>query len=91
MADRQTTGGYPKIATVVSADLRVLAQRRPGQAVRFAAIDVREARRIALERARAIADLPARCRPAGLGALPPIEDLLGLNLAGAAVDALAES
>ena len=30
LADRQTTGGYAKIATVVSADLPLLVQRRPG-------------------------------------------------------------
>ena len=35
MADRQTAGGYPKIATVISVDLRVLAQRRPGDPVTF--------------------------------------------------------
>lgn len=38
MADRQTTGGYPKIGCVVRADLPDLAQRRPGEAVRFAAV-----------------------------------------------------
>ena len=91
MADRQTTGGYPKIATVISADLRALAQRRPGQAVRFAAVTVDEAQRLAREQAQAIAALPSRCRPARGGALPPIEELLALNLAGAAVDALSES
>lgn len=35
MADRQTTGGYPKIGCVIRADLPDLAQRRPGDAVRF--------------------------------------------------------
>lgn len=35
MADRQTTGGYAKIATVYSEDLPLLAQCRPGAAVRF--------------------------------------------------------
>lgn len=35
LADHQTTGGYAKIATVISADLPVLAQLRPGQAVAF--------------------------------------------------------
>jgi biotin-dependent carboxylase-like uncharacterized protein len=91
MADRQTTGGYPKIATVISADLRVLAQRRPGQRVRFAGINICEAQRLARERAQLIAAFPARCRPARGGALPPIEELLALNLAGAAVDALSET
>jgi antagonist of KipI len=35
MADRQATGGYPKIAVVSSADLPLLAQRLPGDPVRF--------------------------------------------------------
>jgi allophanate hydrolase subunit 2 len=36
MADRQPTGGYPKIATVIGADLGRLAQLRPGERFRFA-------------------------------------------------------
>ncbi|MCY1516952.1 KipI antagonist [compost metagenome] len=43
MADAQTTGGYPKIGTVISADIPVLARRKPGSAVRFAAISRQEA------------------------------------------------
>jgi len=35
MADRQTTGGYTKIATVISPDLAILAQLKPGDKVRF--------------------------------------------------------
>lgn len=35
LADHQTTGGYAKIATVISADLPALAQLRPGQEVCF--------------------------------------------------------
>lgn len=35
MADRQTTGGYPKIATVIGPCLPLLAQARPGDRVRF--------------------------------------------------------
>jgi allophanate hydrolase subunit 2 len=39
MADAPTTGGYPKVAAVVSADLPLLAQLAPGEgAVRFAAV-----------------------------------------------------
>lgn len=38
MADGPTTGGYPKIATVVSADLPHLAQAGPGRRVRFRAV-----------------------------------------------------
>lgn len=36
MADRQTTGGYPRIATVISADLGIAGQLKPGDAIRFA-------------------------------------------------------
>ena len=36
LADRQTTGGYPKIATVISWDLPRLVQSRPGTRLRFA-------------------------------------------------------
>jgi allophanate hydrolase subunit 2 len=35
MADRQTTGGYPQIAIVITADLPIAAQLAPGDAVRF--------------------------------------------------------
>jgi antagonist of KipI len=38
MADRQTTGGYPRIAQIITADLPVLAQLRPGSKVRFESI-----------------------------------------------------
>lgn len=43
MNDRQTTGGYPKIATVISADLPRLAQMRPGQPVRFESLEPAQA------------------------------------------------
>ncbi len=44
MADRQTTGGYPKIATVISADIPLLAQCVPGAStVTFKAVTVEEA------------------------------------------------
>jgi antagonist of KipI len=36
MADRQTTGGYPKIATVISADLPTVGQLAPGDWIEFA-------------------------------------------------------
>ncbi|PTX58842.1 antagonist of KipI [Melghirimyces profundicolus] len=49
LADRQTTGGYAKIATVISADLPRLAQAGPGCRVRFERIDVAEAEKRAVE------------------------------------------
>jgi antagonist of KipI len=35
MADAQTTGGYPRIAQIIDADLPILAQKRPGDKIRF--------------------------------------------------------
>ena len=38
LADRATTGGYPKIATVVTQDVSLIGQLLPGEAVRFSAM-----------------------------------------------------
>ena len=43
LRDAQTTGGYPKIATVVTADLGRLAQQRPTSSIRFRAVSPDEA------------------------------------------------
>ena len=45
LADHQTTGGYPKIATVISADVARLGRLAPGAKIRFAAVTVSEAER----------------------------------------------
>ncbi len=86
LADRQTTGGYPKIAAIISADLARFTQSRPGAEVRFAAVD----------RAAALAGLRAReaelsaliesIRPADEGGLGS-ERLLSLNLVDGWLDA----
>ena len=44
LADSQTVGGYPKIATVISADLPRLAHLKPGTRLRFQAVGLAEAR-----------------------------------------------
>jgi biotin-dependent carboxylase-like uncharacterized protein len=59
MADRQPTGGYPKIGTVIRADLPRLAQTRPGQTLRFAAVTVEEA----VAALRAAVPTPERIAP----------------------------
>ncbi|MGP1349576.1 MAG: biotin-dependent carboxyltransferase family protein [Stomatobaculum sp.] len=43
LADRQTTGGYTKIATVISADFRILAQLKAGDRLRFEKVSVESA------------------------------------------------
>jgi len=81
LADRQPTGGYPKIATVVSADLPVLAQKRPGDLLRFAAVTQEEAEEIRISMLRDLEPPRLPLRPAGL--LPAAlssERLLSTNL-----------
>jgi len=46
MVDHQTTGGYPKIATLIQADLPLLAQCTPGDTIRFRLIEVEEAQNV---------------------------------------------
>ncbi|AJH21706.1 MULTISPECIES: biotin-dependent carboxyltransferase family protein [Bacillus] len=43
MADRQTTGGYPRIGNVISVDLPLLAQLKPGDYVTFEKITMEDA------------------------------------------------
>lgn len=63
MADRQTTGGYPKIATTATASLPTLAQMKPGDRLRFAAVGVAEARALLARQVEAMRALPAALRP----------------------------
>ena len=80
LADRQTTGGYPKIATVIGPDLPLLAQARPGTALRFAAVSAEAAETIARDHASwRAARLAALAPVAGPSALTA-EHLLGHNL-----------
>ena len=46
MADAQTTGGYPKIAHVIDADLGALAQVRLGSTIQFEAVSLEQAAKL---------------------------------------------
>ena len=63
MADAQSTGGYPRIAQVIDADLPVLGQLRPGDALRFVPVGLAEA-----EERRRRARLDLRRLAAGVAA-----------------------
>lgn len=63
MADRQTTGGYPKIAQVATIDLPMLAQTAPGSTIRFEMITIDDAQRLDGERETAFARLAAALAP----------------------------
>jgi antagonist of KipI len=60
LADRQTTGGYAKIAVVIDADLGTLAQRRPGDRVAFSRVSLGVAQRASRREAAALAALARR-------------------------------
>lgn len=47
LADRQTSGGYPKIATAITADLPALGRKSPGDTVRFSEVSAAEGAEIA--------------------------------------------
>ena len=90
LADRQTTGGYPKVATVISADLPALGRMTPGAKIAFAAVDIETAEAAARALAGEIADLPARMVPVARKQAIDVDKLLGENLISGAVDARAD-
>lgn len=59
MADRQTAGGYPKIAYVASVDLPQLAQAMPEDVVRFHLVSLAHAQHLAQQRAADLARFAA--------------------------------
>lgn len=83
LADHQTTAGYPRIATVISADLPRLAQLRPGTPLRFVALSATEAvgiaRQAAVERAAWLANVG--------DTRSLLDRLLGLNLVDGVISA----
>jgi biotin-dependent carboxylase-like uncharacterized protein len=63
LADCQTMGGYPRIGTVVPADLPRIAQAMPGDVVRFQMITVEQAEQLWKSDAAVLADLKAQVAP----------------------------
>lgn len=49
MADSQTTGGYPRLGKVAAIDLPICAQLKPGQAIHFELINLKEAEKLYLD------------------------------------------
>lgn len=85
LADRQPTGGYPKIATVVTPDIGAVAQAAPGANLQFEAIGLDAARALRRDWDAHLASLSARMRPAQSGNPYDSARLLGLNLVGGVV------
>jgi biotin-dependent carboxylase-like uncharacterized protein len=87
MPDRGTTGGYPKIATVISPDLGRFAQTPAGKVFRFKAISMAEAQAEVRKAAEFLRTLSDRLKPIENFDLN-IEALHDANVAGAAVSAV---
>ena len=87
MPDRGTSGGYPKIATVISADLGRFAQLPPGQPFRFQAVSVNDARRAAIAFAALLHELPSRMVDLAHFEFN-VAALQNANVAGSAVNAV---
>ncbi len=77
LADHQTTGGYTKIATVISADLPRLARMMPGQSISFQAVDIITAEAAARHHAQMVAAIINTITDA-----PPLMDLAALYALG---------
>src|SRR5258708_18437784 len=87
MPDRGTSGGYPKIATVITADLGRFAQIPAGRGFRFQAVSMAEAQAEARKFAGLLRTLPDRLRPIESFDLN-IAALQHANVAGSAVSAI---
>jgi 5-oxoprolinase (ATP-hydrolysing) subunit C len=87
MRDRGTSGGYPKIATVISADFGRFAQIPAGRSFRFKAIGMAEAQEALRNFVKEIATLPDRLRDIESFDLN-LEALQDANVAGSAVSAI---
>jgi len=87
LADRQTTGGYPKIATVISADLPALGRLRPGGHVAFEKVSVEEAQALYRVMMREMGRLADRLEPVPPEVRIDLDQLYSRNLVSGVVDA----
>jgi biotin-dependent carboxylase-like uncharacterized protein len=55
LADRQTTGGYVKLASVIAVDWPLIAQALPGRTIRFKTVSLNEAQECYFQRESALA------------------------------------
>ena len=88
MADRQTTGGYVKIAVVHALDVARLAQKMPGEKVRFAplsqdeGVELSRAEAAKVERLRLFVQHAAAQPAAATAAAPARSGAMKLNVEG---------
>jgi biotin-dependent carboxylase-like uncharacterized protein len=87
LGDRQTTGGYPKVATVISADLPALGRMAPGTKLSFTAVAIEAAEAAARSLAADIEAMLERIAPVRREPAIDAARLMGENLISGAVDA----
>jgi biotin-dependent carboxylase-like uncharacterized protein len=87
LADRQTTGGYPKIATIIAADLPAVGRLVPGAKVAFTAVSVADAEAAHRRLATDLAALPRQIVAVGPHQALDVTALLDTNLVGGVVNA----
>ena len=85
LVDRQTTGGYPKIANVISADLAAFSRRRPGQEVEFEIVSIEEAEHIRRTRENSIKKLERQIETVSSFSFADSKALYSENLISGAV------
>jgi allophanate hydrolase subunit 2 len=86
LADHQTTGGYPKIATVISADLPAAGRLKPGDDIGFTAVSLAEAQAARRDLEAEIARRARGLVPAQTPAVLNEAALYGSNLVSGVVD-----
>jgi antagonist of KipI len=67
MSDAQTTGGYPRIAQVIAADLPLLAQKKPGDTIVFREVSAGKAEELYLTQIRDLLRLEKNCKAKYIG------------------------
>lgn len=87
MADAQTAGGYPKIATVISADLPLLGVRGAGRAVRFQSVSRADAEKMRRAEHHQLLKVISSIRPVSETQGIRIEALYNQNLIDGVIDA----
>lgn len=85
MADRQTTGGYPKVAAVISADLPAVGRLTPGSIISFEAVSIETAETLRGELSTMMEGLAARLVPVARTAIIDEGKLLSCNLVSGVV------
>jgi allophanate hydrolase len=88
LADHQTTGGYPKIATVISADLPAVGRRRPGDTLRFAAVTVETAEALCRDAERRLIGMLTRLELVTARAGIDLRSLYDANLISGVISGL---